>query len=143
MINEGHIVANHTFRHIDMTKLTELDDYKKEFEDLEMLYWETTGKNLPCYYRPPEGKFSEHTLKQSAHLGYKTIFWSLAYMDWDDKNQPTKREAFDKLLPRIHPGAVVLLHNTSKTNAEILDELLTKWKDDGYSFGSIDELFSY
>ena len=62
-------------------------------------------------------------------------------MDWDDKNQPTKREAFDKLLPRIHPGAIILLHNTSKTNAEILDELLTIWKDEGYSFGSIDELF--
>ena len=75
-------------------------------------------------------------------LGYKTVFWSLAYVDWKNDAQPTKQEAFDKLLPRIHNGAVVLLHSTSRTNAEILDELLTKWEDAGYRFAPIDQLFA-
>lgn len=74
-------------------------------------------------------------------LGYKTVFWSLAYVDWKNDAQPTKEQAFAKLLPRIHNGAVVLLHSTSATNAAILDELLTKWENDGYRFASIDELF--
>jgi peptidoglycan-N-acetylmuramic acid deacetylase len=74
-------------------------------------------------------------------LGYRTVFWSLAYMDWDNDKQPTREEAFEKLLSRIHNGAVVLLHSTSKTNGEILDELLTRWKEMGYSFQTVDKLF--
>ena len=71
-------------------------------------------------------------------LGYSTVFWSLAYVDWYTDDQPTPEQAFSKLLPRIHPGAVVLLHSTSSTNAEILDELLTKWEEMGYSFGDLE-----
>ena len=74
-------------------------------------------------------------------LGYKTVFWSLAYADWDNKAQPTKDQAFSKLIPRVHNGAVVLLHSTSRTNAAILDELLTRWKDMGYRFAPITDLF--
>ena len=75
-------------------------------------------------------------------LGYKTVFWSLAYVDWRNDSQPTREQAFQKLLPRIHNGAVVLLHSTSATNAEILDELLTKWEQEGYRFASVDTLFA-
>ena len=71
-------------------------------------------------------------------LGYHTIFWSLAYVDWYENDQPSREEAFQKLLPRVHPGAVVLLHSTSRTNGEILDELLTKWEEMGYSFGDLE-----
>ena len=92
------------------------------------------------YYRPPQGKYSEMNLQMAKDLGYKTFFWSLAYVDWYVDNQPTKEEAFEKLLGRIHPGAIVLLHSTSSTNAEILDELLTKWEEMGYTFKSLDEL---
>ena len=74
-------------------------------------------------------------------LGYKTVFWSLAYVDWLTGDQPTKEAAFSKLIPRTHNGAVVLLHSTSSTNAEILDELLTKWEGMGYRFASLEELF--
>ena len=74
-------------------------------------------------------------------MGYKTVFWSLAYVDWNNDAQPSREEAFSKLIPRIHNGAVVLLHSTSRTNAEILEELLTKWKEMGYRFGTLDELF--
>ena len=142
MTEEGHIVANHTMHHYDMSKLTDKAAFARELQDLEALYKETTGQEMPKYYRPPQGIYSEENLKMAKELGYKTVFWSLAYVDWNNDSQPTKEEAFSRLLPRTHPGAVVLLHSTSKTNAEILDELLTKWKEEGYRFGTLDELFS-
>ena len=94
------------------------------------------------YYRPPQGKYSESNLIMAKELGYTTFFWSLAYVDWYEDKQPSHEEAFQKLLGRIHPGAIVLLHSTSKTNGEILDELLTKWEEMGYRFASLDELVS-
>ena len=142
MAQEGHIVANHTMHHPDMSKLSDKAAFSKELTDLETLYKETTGQEMPKYYRPPQGLYSEENLKMAKELGYKTVFWSLAYVDWNNDAQPTAEEAFRKLLPRTHNGAVVLLHSTSKTNAEILDELLTKWKDMGYRFGTVEELFS-
>ncbi|MBO5129365.1 MAG: delta-lactam-biosynthetic de-N-acetylase [Oscillospiraceae bacterium] len=142
MAEEGHIVGNHTMHHYDMSKISDKADFEKELTDLENLFKETTGKDLPKYYRPPQGIYSEENLQMAKELGYKTVFWSLAYVDWQNDAQPTKEQAFSKLLPRIHPGAVVLLHSTSQTNAEILDELLTKWKEMGYTFGSIGDLIS-
>ena len=141
MVDEGHIVGNHTMHHYDMSKLTDKEAFAKELQDLETLFKETTGKDLPKFYRPPQGIYSQENLLMAKELGYKTVFWSLAYVDWNNDAQPTKEEAFAKLLPRIHNGAVVLLHSTSSTNAEILDELLTKWEDAGYRFASIDGLF--
>ena len=141
MAEEGHTVGNHTMHHYDMSRLTEKAAFAKELQDLETLYKEKTGRELPKFYRPPQGIYSEENLKMAQELGYQTVFWSLAYVDWNNDSQPTREEAFSKLLPRTHPGAVVLLHSTSKTNAEILDELLTKWKEEGYRFGTIEELF--
>ncbi|WP_019228144.1 delta-lactam-biosynthetic de-N-acetylase [Sedimentibacter sp. B4] len=140
MIEEGHIVGNHTYSHPDMSKIADADSFKKELNSLEDIYKQTTGQDMPKYYRPPQGKFNEENLKMANEMGYKTIFWSLAYQDWSNDKQPTRETAFEKLIPRIHPGAVVLLHSTSKTNSEILDELLTKWKEMGYTFKTIDEL---
>lgn len=142
MVEEGHIVGNHTMHHPDMSKLTEKAAFSKELQDLENLFKETTGQDLPKFYRPPQGNYSESNLKMAKELGYKTVFWSLAYVDWHNDAQPTKAQAFEKLLPRTHPGAVVLLHSTSQTNAEILDELLTKWKEEGYTFGTLEDLFA-
>ena len=141
MVNEGHIVGNHTMHHYDMSKLTEKEAFTKELTDLENLYRETTGQELPKYYRAPQGIYSTENLTMAKELGYKTVFWSLAYVDWNNDAQPTAETAFSKLLPRTHNGAVVLLHSTSSTNAEILDQLLTKWKDMGYRFGTLEELF--
>ena len=140
MVEEGHIVGNHTYHHPDMSKISAMEDFQKEISSLEALYKETTGKEMEKFYRPPQGKYNESNLKQAQELGYKTIFWSLAYVDWYVDKQPSKEEALDKLLPRIHPGAVVLLHSTSKTNAEILDELLSKWEAEGYTFGTLHDL---
>ena len=141
MVAEGHTVGNHTMHHPDMSKLKDKEAFTKELRELEDLFREKTGQELPKYYRPPQGSYSEENLKMAKELGYKTVFWSLAYVDWKNDSQPTKEQAFAKLLPRIHPGAVVLLHSTSETNAEILDELLTKWEQMGYRFGTLDELF--
>lgn len=140
MVDEGHIVGNHTSTHPDMSKISDEESFKKELQGVEEQFKTLTGKDLPKFYRPPQGKFSEENLKQAQALGYETIFWSLAYVDWYADNQPTHTEAFDKLIPRIHNGAILLLHSTSKTNAEILDELLTKYEQMGYRFGSLDEL---
>lgn len=140
MVKEGHTVGNHTFTHPDMSKIADQASFQKEIQSLEQLYKDTTGKEMKKYYRPPQGKYSEGNLKMAHDMGYKTIFWSLAYVDWYVDNQPTAQAAFEKLIPRIHPGAVVLLHSTSKTNAEILDELLTKWELEGYTFGTLEDL---
>ena len=140
MKNEGHLVCNHTARHKDMTKLSE-SEIENELRALETLYNETFSASLAPFYRPPEGKFDRKSLSVAKKLGYHTAFWSLAYADWDNNKQPSAEYAFSKLLPRTHSGAVVLLHSTSKTNAAILDELLTKWKAAGYTFKSIDALF--
>ena len=142
MVEEGHTVGNHTMHHYDMSAISDPAAFAKELQDLEKLYQNTTGQELPKYYRPPQGVYREENLRQAKALGYKTLFWSLAYVDWNNDAQPTKEQAFAKLLPRTHPGAVVLLHSTSKTNAAILDELLTKWKEEGYRFGTVEELFS-
>jgi len=140
MVAEGHIVANHTMTHPDMSKISSKDAFAKELSLVEDHYKQVTGSEIPRYYRPPKGIYSESNLKHAQELGYKTIFWSCAYEDWDEKKQPSKKKAFGKLIPRIHPGAVILLHNTSKTNALILDELLTKYKEMGYRFESLEHL---
>lgn len=141
MVEEGHTVGNHTMHHYDMSKISDPAAFQKELGDLEQLYQQTVGQPMAKYYRPPQGIYSEENLRQAKELGYRTVFWSLAYVDWKNDDQPTAQTAFNKLLPRTHPGAVVLLHSTSKTNAAILDELLAKWEEQGYRFAPISELF--
>lgn len=140
MVKEGHTVGNHTYHHPDMSKISDTAAFQKEMDDVRSLYKEVTGEEMKMYYRPPQGKYSIANLQMAKDLGYSTFFWSLAYVDWNVDSQPSHEEAFNKLTKRVHPGALVLLHNTSKTNGEILDELLTKWEDMGYTFGTLDEL---
>ncbi len=140
MVDEGHTVGNHTYHHPDMSTILDKEAFRKEMDDVAALFREITGTELSPYYRPPQGKCNVENLKMAQELGYRTIFWSLAYVDWDTDKQPSHEEAFDKLTSRVHPGAVVLLHNTSQTNGEILDELLTKWEEMGYTFRPLSEL---
>lgn len=140
MISEGHTVGNHTMTHPDMSKISSVQAFQNELSSVEQLYKNITDQDMPKLYRPPRGIYSTENLTMAKNLGYSTFFWSLAYVDWIQDQQPSKEEAFDKLLSRIHPGAIVLLHNTSSTNAEILDELLSKWEEMGYRFGSLNEL---
>lgn len=134
MVEDGHTVGNHTYHHYDMSKISDQASFEKEMADVASLFKETTGAELAMYYRPPQGKYSTSNLQMAKDMGYSTFFWSLAYVDWNVDSQPTREEALKKLTDRVHPGAIVLLHSTSKTNGEILDELLTKWEEMGYTF---------
>ncbi len=139
MVDEGHFVGNHTYHHLDMSSISSKESFEKEMKDVENKFKEITGQELAHFYRPPQGKYSTNNLKMADEMGYHTFFWSLAYVDWYQDKQPSKEEAFEKLIGRIHPGAVVLLHSTSKTNGEILDELLTKWEEMGYTFRTLED----
>ena len=140
---EGHIVGNHTMTHPDMSKISTQESFQKELSGVEDIYKEITGKEMTKFYRPPQGIYSTLNLSMAKEMGYHTFFWSLAYVDWYQDNQPDPQEAIEKLTRRIHPGAIVLLHSTSSTNAQILDELLNKWEDLGYSFHSLNELIEH
>ncbi len=140
MVQEGHAVGNHTYHHPDMSSIATVESIQKELDDNAALFKQVTGEEMANYYRPPQGKYSTVNLKMAKELGYHTFFWSLAYVDWYEDQQPSHEEAFAKLTGRIHPGAIVLLHSTSRTNGEILDELLTKWETMGYTFEPLSHL---
>ena len=139
MVEEGHTVGNHTYHHPDMSKLSDEASFRKEVEGVSEKYKEITGTDMAMYYRPPQGKYSTENLQMAKDLGFSTFFWSLAYVDWNVDKQPSREDAMKKLTSRVHPGAIVLLHNTSKTNGEILDELLTKWEEMGYTFRDLSD----
>lgn len=142
MASEGHLICNHTAKHPDMTKICDLDTFAEQLYRLEKSYAELCGEEMAKIYRPPEGRFSEQNLEFAQKLGYKTVFWSFAYADWDNNKQPDREKALKKLLDHTHNGEILLLHPTSSTNAEILDELLSSLEKEGYRFGSLDELWA-
>lgn len=140
MIDEGHTVANHTAKHRDVSRIESKDELQAELSALETLFKEKTGKDMPKYFRAPEGKFSTQSMKYAHELGYKTIFWSFAYADWDNNNQMSAEAAKAKIMANIHNGAILLLHPTSATNAQILAEVIRELKGQGFRFGTMDEL---
>ena len=140
MANEDHLVCNHTLKHRDMTKFIDKEKFAAELNSLAALYKECTGFDMPRFYRPPEGRFNEQNLMFAQEMGYKTIFWSFAYADWDNNKQPSIEEAKLKVLNNTHNGAVILLHPTSDTNVAILGDLIKEWKAQGYRFGNLYEL---
>ena len=140
MIEDGHIVANHTSKHKDITKYSSKEQLLSDLETIEQLYFDTYGVEMAKYFRPPEGKLSKTSLSWVKELGYKTVMWSFAYADWDNNNQPKREGALKKIYDNIHNGSVILLHPTSSTNADILQEVITKLKKDGFRFGTLDEL---
>ena len=142
MVEEGHLVGNHTYHHPDMSAITDKNRFRQELDQAAEAFETLTGTAMAPVYRPPQGKYSLENLQMAKELGYHTFFWSLAYVDWNPEAQPTREEALKKLCARIHPGAVVLLHNTSRTNAEILEELIVRWKEMGYRFGSLEEFYA-
>ncbi len=139
MIDEGHLVCNHTYNHPDMTSLSR-NEFTTQLTDMEEAFLSATGREISKFYRPPSGKYNENNLSWAKDAGYKTVLWSLAYADWDNDKQPTKQTAFEKILPRLHDGCILLLHSTSKTNSEILGELIDEIYVKGYTFSSLDRL---
>ena len=139
MDEEGHLVCNHTMTHPDTTTLTD-DAFRAELEGLASLCAEKAGVKMAGFYRPPEGRYNERTLRLASELGYKTVFWSFAYADWDNDKQPSVEAAMKKILDNIHNGAILLLHPTSETNAKILPTLIATLREQGYRFASLSEL---
>ncbi|MBR6593861.1 MAG: polysaccharide deacetylase family protein [Clostridia bacterium] len=142
MIADGHIVANHSYSHGNMGRINDIDAFKKELTAAEDCYREATGKELAKLFRPPEGAFSENTLRFCKELGYTPVFWSFAYADWDNGKQPNTDAALKKVLSCLHNGEIMLLHPTSATNAAILGDLIREAQSQGYRFGSLSELCS-
>lgn len=140
MADEGHLVCNHTTTHRDMSKITSIEEFETELKGAEEAYKALTGKDMEKYFRPPEGAFSEKTLEFCRQLGYTPVFWSFAYADWDNGKQPDTEKSKAKILDNSHDGMVLLLHPTSKTNADILGSVVNKLKEMGYTFGTLDEL---
>ena len=139
MKKEGHIVGNHTLNHPSIPAVS-LSRLKSEVKGLEKLFKQKTGYKLDKFFRPPMGEYSSRTLKYVKDMGYKTIFWSLTYMDYDVNNQPGKTYVVNHFKKYHHKGAITLTHNTSKSNAEALDDVLTYLEDKGYVFKTVDEL---
>jgi len=137
----GHLVCNHTKNHKNLSS-SSFEEISKNLTALERLFEEKTGSQMEKYFRFPEGKYSERALESVQKLGYKTIFWSFAYDDWDNARQPSPKRAIKKIIDNTHNGAVMLFHPTSRTNAEIFPRLIEIWKDMGYTFGTLDELVS-
>ncbi|MBR2622335.1 MAG: polysaccharide deacetylase family protein [Clostridia bacterium] len=139
MFDEGHTVCNHTANHKDMSRV-DRTIFEKEISELSAICLESTGREMAKYYRPPEGTFNEDNLKWAKELGYKTIFWSFAYADWDNQRQMNVEAAKEKIVSNIHPGEVMLLHPTSDTNVAVLGEVIDQCRDMGYRFGTLNEL---
>lgn len=137
MIDEGHIVGNHTVNHKSMPDLTE-EQIRTEIMDLHHTIYEKFGYEMK-YIRPPKGEFSERTLKYTNTLGYKTVMWSFAYEDWNENKQPDEADSKEKIIKNLHNGEIILLHGNSKTNTNILDSIIKEAKDMGYEFRSLDE----
>ena len=137
MIDEGHIIGNHTVNHKSMPSLTE-EEIKKEVMDLHQSVYEKFGYEMK-YIRPPKGEFSEQTIQVTNSLGYKTVMWSFAYEDWNEEKQPNEENAKEKILNNLHSGEIMLLHGNSKTNTNILDSIIKEAKNMGYEFKSLDD----
>lgn len=142
MVDEGHLVCNHSTHHPSMAAeaIKGKTDFDKEFSVCEQTFEDVIGSKMPKFFRPPMGKYSELSLKNTQDLGYKTIFWSFAYGDWDVNKQPSQDYAKKYIISRTHPGGIFLLHAVSKTNTEILPWLIDEWKAMGYEFKSLNDL---
>ena len=135
MVAEGHIVANHTKHHYSMPSVTYSSEvFNKELSDVEDRFKELTGENMPKFFRPPMGQYSEKSLAMTKDLGYKTVFWSFAYGDYEPNNQPSHEYAKKHILGHLHDGSILLLHAISKTNADILDDVIDEARNSGYEF---------
>jgi len=142
MVDEGHLVCNHSNTHPSMPSvaLKGKTAFNKEFTDTEAAYKEITGTDMPKFFRPPMGNYSELSLYYTKSLGYKSIFWSFAYRDWETDKQPTESYAVNLMRERTHNGAILLLHAVSKTNTNVLDSMLKEWVNKGYEFKTLNEL---
>lgn len=140
MVNEGHIVANHSVHHPSMAQIHDKENFKAELSGVEDAYKELIGQDMPKFFRPPMGKYSKESLSMTKELGYKTIFWSFAYKDWLVNDQPSESYGIEKISKGSHPGCIMLLHAVSNTNTKILGSVIKTLQSEGYEFKSLNEL---
>ena len=140
MVDEGHLVCNHTSHHPSMASILDTEKFKKEFTEVEEEFKALTSQDMPKFFRPPMEKYSKNSLKKTQDLEYKTIFWSFAYKDWLVDNQPEESAAIKKIVNGAHPGSIMLLHAVSDTNTKILKTVIQELKAQGYEFKSLNEL---
>ncbi len=138
---EGHIVGNHSVRHLSSPALSD-SELENEIKQTAATYKQLIGCDMPRVFRPPMGEYSERTLAVTHNLGYKTIFWSFAYRDWETDNQPGKAVAYNTIMERYHNGAILLLHAVSSSNMEALPQIIDSLRAQGYSFETLDKLQS-
>ncbi|MCM3442664.1 delta-lactam-biosynthetic de-N-acetylase [Metabacillus halosaccharovorans] len=139
MVDEGHIVGNHSWYHPDLTTQSD-SEFKKELESVRLKVEELTDQKGMSYLRPPRGIFSERVMADAKELGYTSVFWSLAFVDWKVNDQKGWRYSYDNIMKQIHPGCILLLHTVSKDNAEALDNAIVELRKQGYTFKSLDDL---
>ena len=139
MKEDGHLVCNHTRGHGDISKMTS-EELTRELCTLEKIYEEKTGYTLDKFFRPPQGKYSKEALMKIKELGYRTVFWSYAYADWDEKTEHNETKVLNKLINNAHSGEILLLHPTSTINAKILKPFIQALKAEGYRFSTIDQI---
>lgn len=140
MLDEGHVVGNHTVHHPSIAQIRDKEKFDAEFTGVENAYKELTGQDMPKFFRPPMGKYSKNSLHMTKDLGYKTIFWSFAYKDWLVNNQPSESFAVEKICKGAHPGSIMLLHAVSNTNTKVLPTVIKTLQDEGYEFKSLNDL---
>lgn len=136
---EGHVMCNHSYSHKKIQTLSK-KELKEDLEKLNNAYFDLTGYQLARYFRPPEGEFTKDALKNVQELGYKTVFWSIAYCDWDSSHQASVDKAIKSVIDNLHNGAIILLHSVSKTNSLALGEIIDEIKNQGYSFRTVLDL---
>lgn len=140
MVDEGHLVCNHTSHHPSLPTIKDKSKFELEFTEVEEEFKKLTNQDMPKFFRPPMGKYSKNSLRQTYELGYKTIFWSFAYKDWIITDQPSEEKAINKILNGVHPGGILLLHAVSDTNCKVLKTVIKQLKNDGYEFKSLNDL---
>jgi peptidoglycan-N-acetylmuramic acid deacetylase len=139
MVAEGHLIGNHSWSHPDMTQVSN-EKLKEEMDKVRNAVAELTPQKEMPFLRLPRGIFSDRTLQVCRQLGYTSVFWSIAYKDWDPKEQRGWKYAYDKVMGQLHPGAVILLHSVSRDNAEALGKIIDDARSQGYEFKSLNQL---
>ncbi|MGI8314845.1 delta-lactam-biosynthetic de-N-acetylase [Halobacillus mangrovi] len=139
MVDEGHLIGNHSWSHPDFTQVSK-QKMKKELDRVHNSVKKITGQETMTFVRPPRGTFNEQTLKWAKEFGYTHAFWSVAFKDWETNNQKGWEYAYRSVIDQVHPGAVILLHSVSQDNAEALDQLIDELRKRGYHFGSLNDL---
>ena len=135
----GLIIGNHMYSHKDITKISD-EVLKEEITKVEEIFKSITGKEMIKLFRPPKGEFTKEALLKVKNLGYKTFFWSIAYLDWNTKDQKGEDYTYNSVINNLHDGAIILMHSVSDDNVKCLPKIIEKARTLGYTFDSLENI---